>query len=176
MDRNVSMQSVKNRLSEAVKKLGIYKYAALILLLGIVLMLVPAKKGDTAAQELQTAPEEDEDLTQQLEEMLALIDGAGRVRVLLTRETGRLTEYQTDLQTDDTGEGSRQETETVLVSTGGGTEEALIRKTVCPLYRGAVVLCDGAERAAVRLNIVQAVASLTGLGSDKITVIKMRGN
>lgn len=35
---------------------------------------------------------------------------------------------------------------------------------------GAVVVCDGAGRAAVRLRIVQAVSAFTGLGTDKIIV------
>ena len=49
-----------------------------------------------------------------------------------------------------------------------------MRKTLYPVYQGAVVVCEGAERAAVRLAIVEAVSSLTGLGSDKISVIKMK--
>jgi len=40
---------------------------------------------------------------------------------------------------------------------------------------GALVVCDGAERASVRLAVTQAVSSLTGLGSNKIAVVKMKG-
>lgn len=39
---------------------------------------------------------------------------------------------------------------------------------------GAVVLCRGAEQSAVRLAVINAVSAYTGLGSDKITVIKMK--
>ena len=39
---------------------------------------------------------------------------------------------------------------------------------------GAVVVCDGADSALVRLNVTNAVMSYTGLGSDKITIIKMK--
>lgn len=38
---------------------------------------------------------------------------------------------------------------------------------------GAVVVCDGAGNAAVRLDILHAIGSYTGFGSDKITVLKM---
>ena len=38
---------------------------------------------------------------------------------------------------------------------------------------GVVVVCDGAENAAVRWNILQAIGSYTGFGSDRITVLKM---
>ena len=40
---------------------------------------------------------------------------------------------------------------------------------------GALVVCDGADSASVRLAIIQAVSSLTGLGSNKIAVVKMKG-
>lgn len=39
---------------------------------------------------------------------------------------------------------------------------------------GAVIVCRGAELATVRLNVTNAVMSYTGLGSDKITVMKMK--
>ena len=50
----------------------------------------------------------------------------------------------------------------------------------CVLYRqssaaekgGVVVVCEGADSAAVRLRITQAVGTYTGLGSDRITILK----
>ena len=53
-------------------------------------------------------------------------------------------------------------------------ETGLIRQIIPPVYRGAVVLCQGAENANIRLQIVEAVKSVTGLSSDHITVLKMK--
>jgi len=39
-------------------------------------------------------------------------------------------------------------------------------------WAGAVVVCEGGGSAAVRLQLTQAVSALTGLPSDKITVVK----
>ena len=39
---------------------------------------------------------------------------------------------------------------------------------------GAVVICSGAEESAVRLSVTNAVSAYTGLGCDKIRVIKMK--
>ena len=39
--------------------------------------------------------------------------------------------------------------------------------------KGVVVVCQGAANARTRLEILQAVRSYTGFGSDKITVLKM---
>ena len=38
---------------------------------------------------------------------------------------------------------------------------------------GAVIVCDGAESASVTLEIVRAVSAYTGLGSNRIIVLKM---
>lgn len=38
---------------------------------------------------------------------------------------------------------------------------------------GVVIVCEGADRAAVRLEIMRAVESYTGMSSDKITILKM---
>jgi len=49
-----------------------------------------------------------------------------------------------------------------------GRTEVLLSKN------GAVVVCDGAELATVRLDVTNAVIAYTGLGSDKISVMKMK--
>ena len=38
---------------------------------------------------------------------------------------------------------------------------------------GVVVVCRGADNAEVRLEIIRAVRSYTGFGSDKITILKL---
>lgn len=38
---------------------------------------------------------------------------------------------------------------------------------------GVAVVCEGAERARVRLDIVNAVSAYTGFGSDRIKVLSM---
>lgn len=39
--------------------------------------------------------------------------------------------------------------------------------------KGVVVVCSGANSAKTRMEIIQAVTSYTGYGSDKITILKM---
>lgn len=38
---------------------------------------------------------------------------------------------------------------------------------------GVVVVCQGADNAKVRLDIIKAIGAYTGFGADKITVLKM---
>ena len=39
---------------------------------------------------------------------------------------------------------------------------------------GVVVVCRGASSASVKLDIIRAVSSYTGFGSDKITILTLR--
>lgn len=39
---------------------------------------------------------------------------------------------------------------------------------------GAIVVCAGADRAEVQLKVTNAVSAYTGLGSDKIRVMKLK--
>lgn len=57
---------------------------------------------------------------------------------------------------------------TVLSSTlGVGRAEVIVSDS------GVVVVCDGADNAKVRLEIIHAVGSYTGFTSDRITILKM---
>lgn len=156
-----------------------YKHVLLILLVGIGLMLLPSG-GKSSAQELPTptaAPEQiqqTQTLQEQLSSFLSRMEGAGRVEVLLTLATGEETLYQTDSDrtTADRSETDRQDT--VIVSDSGHNETGLVCQVNPPTYLGAVVLCQGADNSAVRLAITQAVANATGLGTHKITILKMK--
>ena len=109
-------------------------------------------------------------MEERLEAILSDIEGAGRVQVLLTEDAGRQTLYQTDVQSDE----SHRTEDTVLVEDAARTETGLVRQTLEPEYRGAVVLCDGADISTVKLAIVQAVGCVTGLGADRICVLKRK--
>ena len=102
-----------------------------------------------------------------------MISGAGKVSVLLTQSAGEETVYQIDEEVSGSGsDNSRRQT--VLVSGTGREETGLIRQVRAPTYLGAVVVCQGADNASVRLAVVEAVKSATGLTADRISVLKMK--
>lgn len=157
---------IKGVLTEYIKK---YRAVFLILLAGILLLTLPEKKTAEPLAD-KTAAEEKQDLQKSLSEILSLIQGAGKVEVLLTPEAGEQIIYQTD---EDRSSDSVK-SDTILISNSAREEEGLIRQVNPPRYRGAIILCQGADNALVRLNIVDAVCSVTGLTSDRITVLKMK--
>lgn len=145
-----------------------YRYGILVLLLGLVLMLVPSGS-DTEEEKAEVLPEA-AGIQEQLENILCQIEGAGKVQVLLSEAEGETTVYQQE--TNQSGDSLRQET--VVITNGDRVENGLICQVIPARYQGAVVVCQGGDRASVRLAIVEAVSSVTGLTSDKITVLKMK--
>ena len=165
------MEKLTKKIPKLLEK---YKYALLIVLLGLCLLAIPGKKAALAPDVTEAAAVSD--TTQaELETILATIQGAGKVRVMLTEAVGRQTIYQTD-EDSDTGESSQSvRRDTVIVSESARGESALVVQVKPPQYLGALVVCQGADSAAVRLAIVEAVSKVTGLGANRISVLKMNG-
>ncbi len=160
----------RGELKEFLKK---NRYVLLVLLCGLVLLCWPQRKQQTQ-QDIPQQTGQTESLEERLEKILSQVSGAGTVRVLLTQAGSGETIYQTD-DTESTQEnGSSLRRETVLVSDGSRQQAGLVRQTQAPVYRGAVVVCQGGDTAPVRLAIVEAVAGVTGLPSNRITVLKMK--
>lgn len=152
-----------------------YRYALLAVLVGSVLLMLPETKTVTVEKlpstETQDAPA---DLERSLADILSMIDGAGKVEVLLTQARGEETVYQTDENISSGERSADRRADTVLITGEGRLETGLVRQVNPPTYLGALVVCQGASDPKVRLALVEAVMRVTGLRSDKITVLKMK--
>lgn len=160
--------TLKMKLWALVKE---YRYAVIILVIGLILMLMPSGGKDKVEEPTPgLAQGQTEPLEERLGEVLSAVQGAGRVKILLTEARGGRTVYQTDTQerTDALTE------DTVIITGSDRSQQGLICQQIPPQYLGAVIVCQGADKAAVRLALVEAVSDATGLSTDAITVLKMK--
>ena len=159
----------------AIQVLKKYRFVALILLVGLVLMLLP-----TSGEKVESEREEHSQVyslsqtEQRLESLLRNMQGVGQVNVMLTLKSGSTLELAEDSSTSMRESETKRESDVVTVSRGSGTEEVVVTYERYPLYQGAVVVCEGGGNSAVRLSVIEAVSVLTGLGSDKITVVQWK--
>ena len=166
------MDWIENR-SRATDFLKKYKFVFCVVILGMFLMMLQENSEDTEpTKEIQEV--QSNELQNSLEKILSKIDGAGKVSVLLTEFSGEQTVYQLDETNSSTSDNSDIKQETVIISDSNRDESGLIRQIISPVYQGAIVVCQGADRAAVRLAIVEAVSKVTGLSSNQISVLKMK--
>lgn len=164
--------TIKSRITEVIKK---YKYVCVILLAGILLMILPETSKEEATEqfEIQKQPVRIT-MEEKLEEVLGCLKGAGKVKVMLSIEKGEQTIYQTDSTYSHNENNTDTKTQTILTTDSDRNEAGLVHQINPPIYLGVIVMAQGADNPVVKLSIVEAVSKATGLGADKISVLKMQ--
>ncbi|MGM9616955.1 hypothetical protein [Butyricicoccus sp.] len=175
------MKNWQNRMSFLWAR---YKYFLAVIAVGVLLLLSAKVPASEPAKEEGTQTEAAFDLKtfqQSVADSLAQIEGAGRVEVLLSLEAGEESVYASDVSqsSQSTGGSSDSTSETYqstmsILSDGSYGETPVLIKSKYPTFRGAVILCEGADSDTVRLQIVQAVSALCGISSDHISISKLK--
>jgi stage III sporulation protein AG len=166
-----------------------------ILLIAIVILTIyfsSFKGGSSVNENPEPAPTSDkstqvtaaDDLEARLEETLSKIDGAGKVKVMITYESSPeiVPAYSVDKQnsstTDTNKDGSNTTTSEntqseVVTVNGSGGDTALVLKENNPKIMGVIVVAEGADSIEVRLNLLKAVETVLNVSPDKVDVYKM---
>lgn len=170
----MDLKSIKDKIFQMIKK---YKYAILVLCVGIVLLLMPSgDKGNMEPIQTDDAYIKHDKVTLEgsISSVLSNVYGAGNVQVILTVARGEETVFQTntDENCDDNSTSSRIETVTITDSQRNQT--GLVKQVNPVVYQGALIICQGGDDPAVCLAIKDAVSKLTGLGTNRISVLKMK--
>ena len=157
---------------EFIKK---YRFVILILVAGVVLMLLPdfgfSKKTSESVLPITTPSIS---AAEELESILCHIDGAGKTKVMMSYSRGEEIIYQTDQDISVSDTEETEKIKTVIITDGNKTQTGLVSRVDPAKCMGVIVLCQGADRASVRLAIMDAVSKVTGLGADSISVLKMK--
>lgn len=170
----MDIKKYSEKITHYLKK---YRYAVLILLIGLALMLLPERNQEVKSDSSQpetTQAYAFENIAEELKQILSQIEGVGQVEVMLTVSASEQMFYQTDEDHSVSDSGSTIRKETVIITGDDRQEEALLSYVQAPVYKGAIIVCKGGGDAAVKLAIIDAVSKITGLSSDKISVVKMK--
>ena len=131
--------------------------------------------GETATMADSTAQMEEK-----LKGILAKVEGAGEVDVMIYYESTAeqvpaFSEDTTDTSsTNNGGESSTKSQKSDVAKVQGSSgSDALIIKEIAPEVRGVVVVAQGAGNISVRLNLLEAVTTLLDVPKEKVEVLKM---
>lgn len=154
---------------------GKYRYVLILLAAGLVLLLLPSgsKREAAAPAEVPSAAETCEE---RLSALLSRAEGVGKAQVMLTLEREEVRTYarETERESRQDADGSQQSESSTLAMEKSGSDTLPVTERVdAPTFRGAVVACEGADRAEIRLYVTEAVMAVTGLSSDRICVLKL---
>lgn len=168
----MELKTITDKIPEIIKK---YRYVLLVLLIGIAFMLIPGKTQNNNQEKMPATVQtvKESTVSEDLEEILSQISGAGRVRVMLTVLKGEETLYQADESFSNSDNSGSTQMDTVIISNSQRGEEGLVRQINPETYLGAIILSQGADSATVRLALIDAVSKITGLSTDCISVLKM---
>ena len=161
--------------TKPLEVLSRYKFVLLAAALGAALLLWPTGPGAPETADSR-APDSGAGAVREMEEameaILAEISGVGRVDVMLTLHSGGELVLAQDTSLRYSGPTQNPDTYERTSDTVSGTGGVVVTQEKYPLYRGALVVCEGGGSDGVRLQVVEAVAALTGLGADRIAVVQ----
>lgn len=158
-----------------------YRAVLIVLLAGMLLLasggwFKDSTQTNNQSQDLSPATDEFElvSFEKQLNAQLGAIAGVGRVSLMLSLEETEESIYAVNTrETRSDTSGRSFESDLTVLSDGSYGESPVTVKSLLPTFRGAVVLCDGADVDTVRYAVTRAVSTLCGIGADKVTVLKM---
>jgi len=167
------------------------KWLVIVGIAGIVLIMLgdflgsPSKKTpssselqfDNDAYNIQYVEKLQKDLT----EFISKIEGVGAVEVLVTLETGVQYVYATNTKSSDDSSYTSDDKQSqkwsqesnIIIVDGAGGKEPLVLKRIEPVVQGVVVVCGGADNIKVKEAVIEAVTTLCGIGSNRVSVTKM---
>ena len=144
----------------------------IIFIIGVVLVLTAQHRKDTYGGENVSAPASAVSVRNEEERlagMLAQIEGAGRVSVMITYESGTEKSLAYETKTSSRENSGERSEDRKAVTSGG---EPMVVKEVYPQVKGVIVAADGADSASVKTAIREAVTASLGVSAHRVCIFK----
>ena len=160
------------------KKLELGVYGGLALLCLLLCFGGGENKGEEPAVQLTPAVSDVDRLEQRLMDTLSCVRGAGKVKVMITYDTG--SEIVPAMNMDVTSSVSvsgenqtRTESSSPVTTYQNGENEAIVLMEKEPTIRGVIVVAQGAADISVKLKLQAAVQAVLGVDAQKVEVLEM---
>lgn len=169
------MADLKNGFTEFVCKLKKDKKSLITVIIGLTGMLLvllselPAfssEKTDTA----DITTDYSQDFEKEVENLISEIEGAGKVKVMLTYDASQETIWAKDSEFSVEPDGSTDNSEKHILIDAEQGETGLCVKVIYPKVRGAAVVCDGGNNPEVVSRIKSILSALFDIGSNNISI------
>lgn len=140
-------------------------------------VVLPDTKEEAEQEQTYHSDDTAAELEERLEETLSLIDGAGRVQVMITlKDAGeKVVEKDITRRADQSteGNGNTDFTQSSVYEKTDAGELPYISRELTPQVEGVLVVAQGGGNSLVKQNILQSVMALFPLEAHKITIVKM---
>lgn len=186
------MAKLKNNLKSIITKLkavknieiiiAIFAIALIILVYSFVNANSNSKEKTASGKQGEVSVELTEKLESDLADVLSNINGAGRVKVLITYSgttqkviaNTKSVHQNTSASSGTTTSSTTTNTETpIMINDGTGSKLYVVEEKL-PEIKGVVVVAEGAGSAKVRLEIMRAVQALLNVNANNIEIFVMK--
>lgn len=162
--------SEKNGIIQKIKSIQNIEMIIALVLATVALVVFFSDFGQNATKQTKTSNTFSSyvaDLENKIKSVISKIDGAGECDVVISFVGGIEQEYVFSNESQQNGETIINKTTLMLVS----GKPVLIREKM-PEIQGVVIVSDGAEKTAVKLEITKAVQALLKVPNGNIEVFK----
>ena len=171
------MNKTVQKILEKIKRDKRIAIIVCIGLVGIILLtlseLMPqksdAKQNEKSENVTDIRDSYEENIEKRLTSIVSSIDGAGRTEVMVTLASGDENVYAVKEKSSD---GSKEREYIVIDS--DKNESGLLLKVIEPEIRGVAIVCEGADSAKIRQEIISSVSAILGISTNRISIAKIK--
>lgn len=171
------MNKTVQKILEKIKRDKRIAIIVCIGLVGIILLtlseLMPQKSDDKQNEKSENVTDirdsYEENIEKRLTSIVSSIDGAGRTEVMVTLASGDENVYAVKEKSRD---GSKEREYIVIDS--DKNESGLLLKVIEPEIRGVAIVCEGADSAKIRQEIISSVSAVLGISTNRISIAKIK--
>lgn len=162
-----------------ISKLKQDKKLLFIIILGISGMLLlllsgsTDKKSETVSSDKEELYEISDRMEKELEDLLRTVQGAGKVKVMVTVDSLEEKTVAVNTEHESSSESTDFKDEYVIIENSSGSD-GLVLKITAPVIRGVGISCQGATSAQVKQEITRLVSAALGIPVNKIWVTQMQ--
>ncbi len=146
-------------------------YIAVLFCLGVFLL---TGIGKTNVAETINAPHQQEELSERLEKILSQVEGAGRVKVLISYSQSGEKILAYDSEEENKIEEGRDETNVRNQVVYDSSKTPFVLKEYMPTPEGVIIVAQGGDNEAVKKQLISGTVALLSIDEHKIEVLKMK--
>ncbi len=140
-------------------------FAVLVIVFGLLFFNFSSKKEETIVSETDYV----NSLENKLSAALSKVEGAGKVSVVITVESGMETVLAMKTTVTETASG-KETVETPILVNG----KTVVLKEMYPKITGVLIISEGAKSISVMNKIQQATVSLFDINPNQIEILSMK--
>lgn len=175
MLKKIMKNEYRQKIDEVIKRLKDDKKALLIIIcavIGMVMILLSGGTGDSKKSAADNKAKSESAVVneEKLQKLLSEIEGAGKVKVMITYEESEEEVFAFDKDEKLQSGEQNFKSDYIIIKNDEG-ETGLKLKTVYPEVRGVAVVCSGADNPVTKERIISVVSALFDISTKNISVV-----